>query len=938
VRLAERGAELEAVVVTSTRGERRVEDTPLRVEVIDEEEVAEKVAMTPGDIAMMLNETSGLRVQTTNPSLGGANVRIQGLRGRYSLLLADGLPLYGGQAGGLGLLQIPPVDLGRVEVIKGTASALYGSSALGGVVNLVSRRPGANARARARQPDLARRHRRRAFLAGPLSARWGYTLLAGAHRQRQNDLDGDGWTDMPGYERVVVRPRFYLDDGAGRTAFLTGGVTAEDRERRHARRPRAPGRRRLRRGAPHAARRRGRARALGGPDSGALAGAGPCTGRSSPCAAPRSSSATRTASARCARTTGTAPGSARRRSRCRAVRRRPVTYVAGAAVQRDAYRNADVAGFDYAYTVPAAFAQLDVDPAAWLSLSASARVDAHSAYGTFVNPRVSALLRAGRHPRGRALAGWTTRLSAGTGAFAPTPFTEETEATGLTPLAPLAGLAAERARSASLDVGGPVATALGRLEVNATAFGSRIARPLQVVDAPGVTAAGARRIALANAPAPTRTWGGELLARLVHPLGAEVPGGEEPPSLRVTGTYTHLRSTECDPDARPPAAPRRLRAARGAADAAAAGEVDRERRAAGLRRLHVEAAVVRAGRCARRCRAPGRGSRSAPGPPRRGRPPRPHRVEDPVELLGRDHRPAVVHRDPDLLRSVPPTSTVTGVPSAPCCTALPIRLPSAWLRRAASHRPAAPRGCRPDRTLRVARRDLVDDVAHDLAQVHSARATGMPPPRRLRVKSSRSPTIVTERLALPAMRAVSVRCGSSSSPVSSMNAADVWIAPSGVRRSCPRMARKVSFACSTSWLKRSTDSASAWSMASLKRVRSSMSDASSAPSARVQRRITLARRARYSATICATVNPLWARPVPCSSAAVRASGSSARARPFDFSAWANRPWGVARSAAITVSIASAWSRSAATSIGPLAGAQVRANASHSARIGSGWSG
>jgi hypothetical protein len=49
----------------------------------------------------------------------------------------------------------------------------------------------------------------------------------------------------------------------------------------------------------------------------------------------------------------------------------------------------------------------------------------------------------------------------------------------------------------------------------------------------------------------------------------------------------------------------------------------------------------------------------------------------------------------------------------------------------------------------------------------------MPPPSRLRVKSSRSPTIPTERRALPAMRAISVRYGSSSSPVSSMNAAEV---------------------------------------------------------------------------------------------------------------------------------------------------------------------
>ena len=90
---------------------------------------------------MLVNETTGLRVQTTAPSLGAANVRIQGLRGRYSQLLADGLPLYGAQGDSLGLLQVPPLDLGQVEIIKGVASALYGASALGGVINLVSRRP-----------------------------------------------------------------------------------------------------------------------------------------------------------------------------------------------------------------------------------------------------------------------------------------------------------------------------------------------------------------------------------------------------------------------------------------------------------------------------------------------------------------------------------------------------------------------------------------------------------------------------------------------------------------------------------------------------------------------------------------------------------------------------------------------------------------------------
>jgi outer membrane receptor for ferrienterochelin and colicins len=57
------------------------------------------------------------------------------MRGRYTRVLSDGLPLFG-DVGGLGLLQIPPMDLGQVEVIKGVASALYGAGAMGGVMSL----------------------------------------------------------------------------------------------------------------------------------------------------------------------------------------------------------------------------------------------------------------------------------------------------------------------------------------------------------------------------------------------------------------------------------------------------------------------------------------------------------------------------------------------------------------------------------------------------------------------------------------------------------------------------------------------------------------------------------------------------------------------------------------------------------------------------------
>src|SRR5687768_11101389 len=85
----------ETVVVEATRTGTRLEDEPMRVEVLQREEIEEKMLMTPGDIVMMLNEMGGMRVQATSPSLGAASVRVQGMRGRYTRFLSDGLPLFG---------------------------------------------------------------------------------------------------------------------------------------------------------------------------------------------------------------------------------------------------------------------------------------------------------------------------------------------------------------------------------------------------------------------------------------------------------------------------------------------------------------------------------------------------------------------------------------------------------------------------------------------------------------------------------------------------------------------------------------------------------------------------------------------------------------------------------------------------------------------------
>jgi outer membrane receptor for ferrienterochelin and colicins len=498
----------EEVIVAATRTNKRVEDQPMRVEVVPGEEVQEKIMMTPGDVSMLLNETNGLRVQTTSPSVGGANVRIQGLRGRYTQILADGLPLFGGQTGSIGLLQIPPMDLGQVEVIKGAASALYGMSAIGGVVNLVSRRPPE----KDREAELLLNRTSHSgtdvvnWLAGPFAERWGYTFVGGAHFEERSDLDDDGWTDLPFYRRVVARPRLFWDDGRGKSLLLTAGGMAE--RRRGGTMPEAV--------APD-----------GQPFSENLDTTRFDAGVVGRIAAANGVVFTARGSGTVQDHTQTFGGS-RERDRHSTVfgevsgmrTEGRHTWVAGAALQREGYDARDVPRFNYTYTVPGVFVQDELAAAKWLTFSGSARLDRHSQFGTFVSPRVSVLMRPS--------APWSIRFSGGRGYFAPTPFTEETEATGLSRLAPLGALDAERADSMSADV----TWARAPFEVTVTLFHSRIDGALAVHE----TGQADFPIAIVNVDGLTRSSGTEFIARR-HVEGFD-----------LIVTHMFLWSTEPAPD------------------------------------------------------------------------------------------------------------------------------------------------------------------------------------------------------------------------------------------------------------------------------------------------------------------------------------------------------------------------------------------------------
>jgi outer membrane receptor for ferrienterochelin and colicins len=494
----------EDIIVQATRTGRRVQDEPIRVEVLNREEIEEKILMQPGNISMLVNETPGLRVQVTSPALGAANVRVQGLKGRYTQILADGLPLYGGQTPSIGLLQISPTDLGQVEIIKGAASALYGPSALGGVVNLVSRRPAPeqqgelllNATSRGGQDVTA-------YNSGPLTDALSYSLTGGFNRQDRQDIDGDGWANIPGYHRWTFRPRLFWEGPSGARIYATVGALAEQRRGGTLPGGVVPD------GTPFPQDQHSRRLDAGLNAQAPIEGVGTLYLRASGV-----SQAHRHVF-----------GEVVENDRHRTVLTEAslgggsggTTWLAGAAYQVDSYRSRTFPAFDYTYRVPALFVQVEQKLMPDMTLAGSARLDDHSRYGTRVSPRLSMLFKPGP---------WTVRASLGRGFYAPTPFIEEVEAAGLSRIEPLRGLRAETADTASIDFG----YARGPIEASLTLFGSNIDHAVQLRDV------SATRAELVNADGVTRTRGAELLLR--YRLNA----------VTFTGSYVRTDAREPDPD------------------------------------------------------------------------------------------------------------------------------------------------------------------------------------------------------------------------------------------------------------------------------------------------------------------------------------------------------------------------------------------------------
>ena len=201
---------LEEVVVTSSRTNSRIEDLPIKVEVLGQEDMDEESAVVPGNVASILGDISIIHIQKTSPTNGNQAIRMQGLDSKYTQILRDGIPLFEGFSGNLGVLQIPPLDLRQVEVVKGSVSTLYGGGAIGGMINIVSKTP--NSETPEITAVLNRSNLKETNLNTYYAQKYGkagMTLFVGLTDQKAVDVNGDGFSDSPLIKQLSFHPRFF---------------------------------------------------------------------------------------------------------------------------------------------------------------------------------------------------------------------------------------------------------------------------------------------------------------------------------------------------------------------------------------------------------------------------------------------------------------------------------------------------------------------------------------------------------------------------------------------------------------------------------------------------------------------------------------------------------------------------------------------------------
>ncbi len=208
---------MDEVVVSASRTATLRREAPALVSILDAA-LFEKT--NASCLAQGLSFQPGVRIEDDCQNCGFTQVRINGLDGHYSQILVDSHPLFSALTGVYGLEQIPANMIERVEVLRGGGSALYGSSAIGGTINVITKEPlrsSAELSHTLTSLGSSNSYDNATLLNASLvseSGRAGICLFGQTRHRSGYDHDGDGFTELPQIQSQSVGMRSYFRTSA----------------------------------------------------------------------------------------------------------------------------------------------------------------------------------------------------------------------------------------------------------------------------------------------------------------------------------------------------------------------------------------------------------------------------------------------------------------------------------------------------------------------------------------------------------------------------------------------------------------------------------------------------------------------------------------------------------------------------------------------------
>lgn len=211
------------VVVTATRMAQRADEVMASVEVIDREMIERSGQSSLVDV---LQSLSGIRISSSGGTGSNASVFLRGAESRHTLLLVDGLRVGSATSGQPTLEAIPLAMIERIEVLRGPASALYGSEALGGVIQIFTRRG-----IKGFYPEVAIGYGTYDTLNASVSLRGGVEKLSYSVTAGQDDTEGHNAKHDPAYWASPWGSSYHPDKDGFRNRYFAASATLEMRER-----------------------------------------------------------------------------------------------------------------------------------------------------------------------------------------------------------------------------------------------------------------------------------------------------------------------------------------------------------------------------------------------------------------------------------------------------------------------------------------------------------------------------------------------------------------------------------------------------------------------------------------------------------------------------------------------------------------------------------